>query len=290
MLMQEHVETLPTVVPPGTLETIAICIPMTTRNLKNVFKWTDLALVNALLPSIAETAERGFVYWVYVGYDEDDAFLDNDERMAELHAWFETNVARTLRSKDIGIELRVRKFRNILHQPGPAFNFLTKMAFYDNATWIYRINDDVVMKSPWASSLTTQIKSYGKPFGVAGPWCNEGSKGVLQQDMTHRTHLEIFEQYYPVELTSWWMDEWLTKVYGRRRTKRLWNVLVLHRMVHGSRYEVDHSSYRFLEALVRSGHARILAYMRDKLFPIDAIERFENDLTAFGVFRGLRLR
>ena len=27
--------------------------------------------------------------------------------------------------------------------------------------------------------------------------------------------------YYPVELVDWWMDDWITNVYGRARTQKV---------------------------------------------------------------------
>ena len=35
---------------------------------------------------------------------------------------------------------------------------------------------------------------------------------ILTHDFVHRTHKHIFQTYYPVVLTDWWMDDWISKV------------------------------------------------------------------------------
>ena len=61
----------------------------------------------------------------------------------------------------------------------------------------------------------------GPPFGAVGPLCRQGNTKILTHDFTHRTHMEIFEgQYYPPELTDWWMDDWIARTYGSTRTRQ----------------------------------------------------------------------
>ena len=118
----------------------------------------------------------------------------------------------------------------------------------------------------------------GVPYGVAGPLvCNQGGNvKILTHDFTHRTHMEIFKgwyvwdfielcdmrgyvtqptsprvrlstpvrphlcRYYPAELVDWWMDTWVSRVYGSRRTALVQDVLVGHRTKeHGRRYTVN---------------------------------------------------
>jgi len=34
--------------------------------------------------------------------------------------------------------------------------------------------------------------------------------------------MEIFDmKYYPPELSDWWMDDWMSRVYGDKRTIKL---------------------------------------------------------------------
>ena len=39
------------------------------------------------------------------------------------------------------------RYRNHLKKPGPAFNYMTQLAYVDGADWLYRINDDTYFMS-----------------------------------------------------------------------------------------------------------------------------------------------
>jgi hypothetical protein len=82
------------------------------------------------------------------------------------------------------------------------------------------------------------------------------------------------------------MDDWITNVYGRTRTRRIWDVLVIHDTAHGRRYEVDETHHEALKGLIQKGRERILAYMRKHQFPPDVITRFESDVFEFNVSDG----
>jgi hypothetical protein len=61
----------------------------------------------------------------------------------------------------------------------------------------------------------------GFPYGVLGPLCRQGNTAILTHDFTHRTHMEIFDgEYYPPQLTDWWMDDWIARTYGSSRTRQ----------------------------------------------------------------------
>ena len=62
--------------------------------------------------------------------------------------------------------------------------------------------------------------------------------------------------YYPPALADWWMDDWISRVYGRCRTLRLHWVKVDHAQV-ARRYGIDGRNKRFLAPLVRAGRARV---------------------------------
>jgi hypothetical protein len=61
----------------------------------------------------------------------------------------------------------------------------------------------------------------GFPYGAVGPLCRQGNTKILTHDFTHRTHMEIFDgEYYPPQLTDWWMDDWIARTYGSSRTRQ----------------------------------------------------------------------
>lgn len=97
----------------------------------------------------------------------------------------------------------------------------------------------------------------GPPYGVVGPLCKQGNTEILTHDFTHRTHMEFFDrQYYPTNLTDWWLDDWMNKVYGEARTKRIESVEVFHH-TQKTRYAVNYSNEALLEPLVHEGGLRI---------------------------------
>lgn len=96
-----------------------------------------------------------------------------------------------------------------------------------------------------------------------GPHCQQGNTHILTHDFTHRTHLEIFNgTYYPPELTDWWLDDWISRVYGSTRSKKLANVEVIHHMdTHGTRYNVTAGNEKLLDGLIQRGQQQITAFM-----------------------------
>ena len=106
-----------------------------------------------------------------------------------------------------------------------------------------------------------------------------GNQGILTHDFLHRIHMEIFEMnYYPPELTDWWMDDWMSMVYGRQRTFKASTVEVLHHVkAHGQRYLVDRENELKIDSLVKRGVNQIKVWMTKHGFSSSIIQTFEND-------------
>eukprot|EP00327_Prymnesium_parvum_P012789 CAMPEP_0184397316 /NCGR_PEP_ID=MMETSP0007-20130409/59236_1 /TAXON_ID=97485 /ORGANISM="Prymnesium parvum, Strain Texoma1" /LENGTH=107 /DNA_ID=CAMNT_0026750683 /DNA_START=32 /DNA_END=355 /DNA_ORIENTATION=+ len=83
----------------------------------------------------------------------------------------------------------------------------------------------------------------------------------MTHDLVHRTHLHIFEHYYPPIFSDWWMDDWISHVYGSARTAK-GPFRVRHFFGHqGTRYEVDQAHASRLEAEIESGRAQIARWL-----------------------------
>jgi hypothetical protein len=240
---------------------VAIVAPCTTRKM-TVRALTDLSLFSTLMPSIVKTVVPGFDYLVVVAFDNGDAYLDSTTVQATITAWFETNVAAKLRARNIDATLLLQAYANPLRKPAPVMNAALRTAYDRNAHFFYRINDDTVLDTPWVNQFVKQLNQWGPPYGAVGPTCPHGNTAILTHDFTTRLHLEIFDSYYPKELTDWYIDDWITRVYGRRRTRRLSPVVVTHRTsAHGTRYTVDKAKAVELPGLVTRGKNRILDWM-----------------------------
>ena len=108
-----------------------------------------------------------------------------------------------------------------------------------------------------------------------GPLCDDGNARVLTHDFVHKTHLEVFEgRHYPKELTDWWLDDWISGVYGGAAADgvtplgvaevvasvkvRHWKDEALTR----TRYVVDRAREALLPELLRGGRERVAEWVR----------------------------
>ena len=206
--------------------------------------------------------EEGFEYWLYLSYDVGDPFLDRESSREAIRRWFDDRLIGPLSSRGIAARLQLEVYDNVMKKPGPAFNYLTQLAFIDGADWLYRINDDSYFMTPFASAFVAALSGLGPPFGVAGPVCNEGAQGILTHDFTHRTHHLVMPHHYPPPLSDWWMDDWITRVYGQRRTVRVQEVVVKHLVKqHGTRYNIDLKHKLLLGTEVEKGRRHIERYL-----------------------------
>ncbi len=171
--------------------------------------------------------------------------------------------------------LVLKKVENEIKKPGPVFNDIARMAYSRGADYVYRVNDDSEFLSPWAYKFVRTLQGMGSPYGVVGPWCNQSNTKILNHDFTHRTHMDIFEDYYPSLLTDWYLDDWISMVYGSTKTRQFENVEILHHTrSQNVRYTVDYYRHEYLEDLVVKGKEKILEYMMMHDVPADEIQAF----------------
>jgi hypothetical protein len=166
---------------------VAVIAATTTRGQKAPALAT-CPLFSTLLPSLLETAEPGFEYWLVVAYDVGDPLYDDPPTLARARALFDARAAQLLRG-GVTVKLALLRFLNALRKPGPAFNYVAAAAFRDGADFFYRVNDDSVFVTPWARAFVGALRALRPPLvGVVGPTCLEGKKSILTHDFTHRTH------------------------------------------------------------------------------------------------------
>jgi hypothetical protein len=156
------------------------------------------------------------------------------------------------------------KVNNILKKPGPVFVEIARKAYDMGADFMYRVNDDTEFHGRWPKLYSETLMSLSKPYGVIGPRCTPTQNRILTHDFVHRTHMEIFNQtYYPVELVDWWMDDWISSVYGVNRTFMSKTVTVIHHVkYHGQRYEVDNSNRKLLGPLITTAREQIRSWIK----------------------------
>lgn len=209
----------------------------------------NTALVKIMFPSLIETMERDkdkVRYGVFLGYDHDDVFWSDEKNQNRLRKFvneelFEMQMQTDMQEKDRS-NLPVF-FVGIPKTEGPdhiPFNELLKTTQqYSDPDYYVRINDDTQFQTHNWTMKGIEVLQRMTPanVGVAGPLCLENLK-ILTHDMVHKTHMQIFNnEYYPDIFHNWYMDDWISAVYGNYRTRTVYGWLVKHHINHhGTRY------------------------------------------------------
>ena len=216
--------------PSPKLEEICVLIPVSSRG-RSWATIFDSDLLRVILPSVERTCEpRQFRHRVLVGYDATDGFFNRSGTRSALLAHIRGSFSR--------FDATLLNFSNPLQKPGPVMNGLSRAAYDAGCDFMYRVNDDTEFVSPWATPLVRALRGFDPPLiGVVGPTCMEGNTAILTHDFVHRSHLDIFGHHYPPVLTDWWLDDWISLVYGPNRTLKHPGVTVIHRLS-ATRYAV----------------------------------------------------
>jgi len=202
-----------------------------------------------LIPSIERTiTAEELEHWdvrMYLGIDHDDAFWIKHHESFTHPPWLTI----------------YHGFHEMPANKIP-FNKMMQHAYDDGAKYMVRINDDTEFKTKgWITLGVRKLLDFDPPnVGVVGPACRQGNIGILTHDMVHRTHLEIFDTYYPAVFSAWYIDNWITQVYRPGRSSMLmlkdWEVLH-HTKKHGTRYKKKKDEKKFLHNEISKGRDRV---------------------------------
>jgi len=203
---------------------IAICSGVTTRNIGEAdLHPGHLALFMRLMPTIINTYDCDIDYVLVFGFDKGDRFYDTANGQMEIETWLTEKIAIPFAEAGVRIKFMYVEVANGLQKPGPVFNSMLQQAYKGGADYYYRLNDDSELQHhgmlgtgfSWPKVFMGALHEWGPPYGVIGP--HGGLPRILTHDFVHRTHMDIFEgAYYPTKLVDWWMDDWISHVYGRR--------------------------------------------------------------------------
>lgn len=177
------------------------------------------------------------------------------------------------------ITLKLVKVNNTMKKPGPVFLEMARAAYHDGADYFYRINDDTELIAHWPSKFVQALQALPPPHGVVGPSCQQGNQLILTHDFVARVHMEVFNMnYYPPELVDWWMDDWISYVYGHKRTFKASQIKVMHHTgAHGQRYTVDRNNANLLPKLIEKGRQQIRQWMLTHNVPEQQLKEFDTD-------------
>lgn len=214
-----------------------VCVLMATTS-RNRFD----ALVLSV-PSLPRTLERNFNYELWIGLDKGETIQPGLAQLA------------------YPVPIHVVEVHNPLRKPGPVFNNISAAAVESGCEYLYRINDDTELLGQWTSKFVKALQGFDPPnVGIVGPTCHEGNSAILTHDFVHRTHHAIFGYHYPSSLTDWWLDDWISQVYGPKRTLKLPDVVVRHHLLPTS-YNVTFANQALLHTEVQIGRRSIKSYL-----------------------------
>ena len=233
---------------------------------------TDRFIEEHLLSSIYDTVtpeeRRNYRVELVLGYDDTDKFWQSHPR--ELRP----------RRKDgdsgdyDGQEVIPLNFVSIRKDPDGKrpnripFNELCQAALEYGASYIVRVNDDSeFVTSGWITVAVQALRSFSPPnVGVVGPTCKQGNTDIMTHDFVHApTHLSIFGTYYPEVFDNYYLDDWISRVYGTARTRLLADFEVVHHLERfWTRYKATYDQDKLLDEEVEDGGQAIERYLRER--------------------------
>ena len=254
---------------------IAICAA--THSKSNWRSLDDTSLQNLLIPSIERTISTSdrskYDFRLYLAADHDDHFWLNNKNNVKTSDWLSVHLG----------------FYEVPEHKIP-FNPMMRAAYNDGAEYLVRINDDSeFMTSDWVNKAVAKLASYDPPnVGMVGPNCREGNTAIMTHDMVHRTHLDIFEHYYPDVFSAWWIDDWISKVYGPERSTKMMDWTVKHHTYkHGTRYKVQGHEAKLLKGELEKGAGKIREWLLTRAENMDETEPWSVCVTVTNGFHDM---
>lgn len=233
---------------------VKICVCALTRSKPTWKTLDDSRVMKNVIESTHHTTAMEwdkFEVQILLGADADDAFW-------QRHADALKRQAVDKYELDVTFKF-YQKRANFL-----PFNDLMRDGYHTGSEYLVRINDDTEFTSQgWISLGVDMLKNFQPAnVGVVGPTCVQGNTKILTHDMVHRTHLDIFKTYYPPIFHNWYLDDWISRVYGPDRTKKIQGWTVVHHVEQqGQRYKEVMSDVQSLQREVDAGGEVIQSYL-----------------------------
>jgi hypothetical protein len=178
---------------------VALIIPSTSKN-RNWLSPND-SLLYQTIQSFNATTNNNFEYKFFVGQDTDDNFYNNKDNLT-----FYENQGINIEFIQLDVEKgHVTKMWNIL----------AMRAYNDDFDYLYACGDDILFnKLGWMDECINVLLRHNN-IGLTG------NSSILTQCFVHRTHIDIFNFFYPEEIKNWYCDNWINDVYGKDMTFKL---------------------------------------------------------------------
>jgi len=275
---------------------VAVVVPMTSRGtdmdgVEQSPLWFNLFA--SFLESVDWRANRHDFHF-YLGFDQGDALYDTGDAWSETRSAFDGHARKALKWLGYGnwtvkrvleadpsipksrpkLDLKLVHFPDTAGAPSRAVSKMARLAVADGADYVYQLNDDTILVSKdWLRTYVEALENspLAPNLGVAGP-LDTTNERILTHAFVHRTHVNIFDGFFPTAFRNWWSDDWISVVYGKDATFARKDVVVTHNVQSQktgawNRYDVDHAAQHQLHDQVQRGFVKINAWLRDAGYP-----------------------
>lgn len=176
---------------------VAFIIPSTSKN--RTWSSPNDSLLYKTIQSFKQSTNDTFEYKLYIGYDYDDNFYNNKDNIT----FYENQ----------GISIEFIQFNVEKGHVTKMWNILAMRAYNDGFDYLYACGDDIIFNNIGWIDECIDLLLRNNNIGLTGPLTTNGNASILTQCFVHRTHIDIFNFFYPEEITNWYCDDWINNVY-----------------------------------------------------------------------------
>ncbi|CAF1516953.1 unnamed protein product [Adineta ricciae] len=198
-------------------------LPVSSRGVNQMkldgLRLSDLPLVHTFIPSVLNTIEIQYTYQLYIGYDRDDPWYDNEKNWSDLINFIHSYIRNTS-SSDFRVDIKANVLYGVDQRITAIWNILAAIAYKDGCDYFYPANDDLQLRTKgWTSAAIQLLQSCGvaSNFGIVA-FRDISACEYPTFHLTHRKHLDLHDGiYYPLPSHGAHQDTWIFSVY------RAWN-------------------------------------------------------------------
>jgi hypothetical protein len=181
---------------------VALIIPSTSKD--RIWCSPKDSLLYKTIHSFKATTNDNFEYKLFVGHDFDDIFYNNNENLVFL--------------KNQGLNVEFIQLNVEKGHVTKMWNILARRAYNDGFDYLYACGDDIFFSNMGWLDCCIDLLVKNNNIGLTGMITTGGNTRILTQCFVHRTHMDIFNFFFPEEITNWFCDDWINEVYGREMT------------------------------------------------------------------------
>ena len=177
---------------------VALIIPSTSK----YRNWSspDESLLYKMINSFKQYTNDNFEYKLFIGYDYDDTFYNNTDNIT----FYENQ----------GIPIEFIQLNVDKGHVTKMWNILATRAYNDGFDYLYACGDDIIFNNMGWMDECINLLLRNNNVGLTGPLTTNGNNYILTQCFVHRTHIDIFNFFYPEEITNWYCDNWINDLYS----------------------------------------------------------------------------